>query len=53
MASIINTNIGSLNAQRNLLSLQAGLVWATFQHASARVDLNRARGGYLQFVRDE
>ncbi len=43
------TQLDFLNAQRNLLSVRAGLEDATYSHEVARAELDRATGRYLQY----
>jgi outer membrane protein TolC len=43
------TQLDFLNAQRNLLSVRAGLENATYSHEIARAEMDRATGRYLQF----
>ncbi|MGA2605655.1 MAG: TolC family protein [Verrucomicrobiia bacterium] len=43
------TQLDFLNAQRNLLSVRAGLEDATYSHEVARAELDRVTGRYLQF----
>jgi outer membrane protein TolC len=43
------TQLDFLDAQRNLLSVRAGLEDATYSHEIARAELDRVTGRYLQF----
>jgi outer membrane protein len=44
------TQLDFLNAQRNLLLVRAGVLQALYDHESARAELDRATGAYLEFA---